>query len=144
MLALKNLHKLLIWLKLFFFLGNACKKCYANVVHWWHILRSNRKSRFWHLFKRLLEVLLCPEVPEIVANIANFSRPLEIDLEVAWLKIDYSVTGADIRDEDIPAIKSFNRVTLATLVAYLVVFTFASILMLTGVAARKSFLLVPW
>lgn len=52
--------------------------------------------------------------------------------------------GADIRDEDIPAIKSFNRVTLATLVAYLVVFTFASILMLTGVAARKSFLLVPW
>ena len=85
-----------------------------------------------------------PSSARKVANIANFSRPLEIDLEVAWLKIDFSVTGADIRDEDIPAIKSFNRVTLATLVAYLVVFTFASILMLTGVAARKSFLLVPW
>merc|ERR1739844_165166 len=52
--------------------------------------------------------------------------------------------GVDIRDEDIPAIKSFNKVTLATFVAYLVIFTFASILMLAGVAARKSFLLVPW
>merc|ERR1712001_223993 len=52
--------------------------------------------------------------------------------------------GVDIRDEDIPAIKSFNQVTLATFVAYLVMFTFASILMLAGVAGRKSFLLVPW
>merc|ERR1712223_439386 len=52
--------------------------------------------------------------------------------------------GVDIRDEDIPAIKKFNQVTLATFVAYLVIFTFASILMLAGVAARKSFLLVPW
>ena len=54
------------------------------------------------------------------------------------------ISGVDIRDEDIPAIKSFNKVTLATFVAYLVIFTFASILMLAGVAARKSFLLVPW
>merc|ERR1711988_788933 len=52
--------------------------------------------------------------------------------------------GVDIRDEDIPAIKKFNQVTLATFVAYLVMFTFASILMLAGVAGRKSFLLVPW
>merc|ERR1711936_1157677 len=52
--------------------------------------------------------------------------------------------GVDIRDEDIPAIKNFNKVTLATFVAYLVMFTFASILMLAGVAGRKSFLLVPW
>merc|ERR1739846_51658 len=52
--------------------------------------------------------------------------------------------GVDIRDEDIPAIKKFNKVTLATFVAYLVMFTFASILMLAGVAGRKSFLLVPW
>ena len=34
--------------------------------------------------------------------------------------------------------------TLASFVAYLVLFTFASILMISGVAARKSYLLIPW
>ena len=50
----------------------------------------------------------------------------------------------DIRDEDIPAIKYFNKVCLASFVAYLVIFTFACILMISGVAARRSYLLVPW
>ena len=50
----------------------------------------------------------------------------------------------DIRDEDIPAIKYFNKVALASFVAYLVLFTFASIFMISGVAARKSHLIVPW
>merc|ERR1712018_825112 len=52
--------------------------------------------------------------------------------------------GTDIRDEDIPAMKYFNKVTLASFVAYLVLFAFASILMISGVTARKSYLLIPW
>lgn len=38
----------------------------------------------------------------------------------------------DIREEDIPAIKYFNKVILASIVAYMVIFTFASILMIAG------------
>merc|ERR1711981_146088 len=53
-------------------------------------------------------------------------------------------SGVDIRDENIPAIKYFNKVALASFVAYLVLFTFASIFMISGVAARKSHLIVPW
>merc|ERR1712223_1601468 len=56
----------------------------------------------------------------------------------------YADSGVDIRDEDIPAIKYFNKVALASFVAYLVLFTFASIFMISGVAARKSHLIVPW
>lgn len=61
-----------------------------------------------------------------------------------YIRQQKSYAGVDIRDEDIPAIKYFNKVCLASFVAYLVVFTFASILMISGVAARKSYLLVPW
>merc|ERR1712083_570414 len=56
----------------------------------------------------------------------------------------YADSGVDIRDEDIPAIRYFNKVALASFVAYLVLFTFASIFMISGVAARKSHLIVPW
>merc|ERR1711997_704398 len=56
----------------------------------------------------------------------------------------YADSGVDIRDKDIPAIKYFNKVALASFVAYLVLFTFASIFMISGVAARKSHLIVPW
>merc|ERR1712083_1141907 len=56
----------------------------------------------------------------------------------------YADSGVDIRDENIPAIKYFNKVALASFVAYLVLFTFASIFMISGVAARKSHLIVPW
>jgi len=56
----------------------------------------------------------------------------------------YADSGVDIRDEDIPAIKYFNKVALASFVAYLVLFTFASIFLISGVAARKSHLIVPW
>lgn len=56
----------------------------------------------------------------------------------------FTFTGVDYDDEDIPAIKYFNKVFLASFVAYLVLFTFASILMISGIAGRKSWLLVPW
>merc|ERR1712083_991428 len=56
----------------------------------------------------------------------------------------YADSGVDIRDENIPAIKYFNKVALASFVAYLVLFTFSSIFMISGVAARKSHLIVPW
>jgi len=56
----------------------------------------------------------------------------------------YADSGVDIRDEDIPAIKYFNKVALSSFVAYLTLFTFASIFMISGVAARKSQLIVPW
>ena len=56
----------------------------------------------------------------------------------------FAFTGVDYDDEDIPAIKYFNKVFLASFVAYLVLFTFASILMISGIAGRKSWLLVPW
>jgi len=56
----------------------------------------------------------------------------------------YADSGVDIRDEDIPAIKYFNKVALSSFVAYLTLFTFACIFMISGVAARKSQLIVPW
>merc|ERR1712083_684577 len=56
----------------------------------------------------------------------------------------YADSGVDIRDENIPAIRYFNKVALASFVAYLVLFTFASIFLISGVAARKSHLIVPW
>jgi len=56
----------------------------------------------------------------------------------------YADSGVDIRDEDIPAIKYFNKVALSSFVAYLTLFTFTCIFMISGVAARKSQLIVPW
>merc|ERR1712083_647009 len=56
----------------------------------------------------------------------------------------YADSGVDILDEDIPAIKYFNKVALSSFVAYLTLFTFACIFMISGVAARKSQLIVPW
>ena len=41
-------------------------------------------------------------------------------------------SGVDIRDEDIPAIKYFNKVALSSFVAYLTLFTFACIFMISG------------
>lgn len=61
-----------------------------------------------------------------------------------YIRQQKSYGGVDIRDEDIPGIKLFNKVSLSSFVAYLVIFTFASILMISGVAARRSFLLIPW
>merc|ERR1711956_77036 len=40
--------------------------------------------------------------------------------------------------------KYFNKVALSSFVAYLTLFTFACIFMISGVAARKSQLIVPW
>lgn len=61
-----------------------------------------------------------------------------------YIRQQKSYGGVDIRDEDIPGIKFFNKVSLSSFVAYLVIFTFASILMMSGVAVRRSFLIVPW
>jgi len=61
-----------------------------------------------------------------------------------FIKQQKAYGGVDYDDEDIPAIKYFNKVFLASFVAYLVLFTFASILMISGIAGRKSWLLVPW
>ena len=60
------------------------------------------------------------------------------------LKNKSNLAGVDYDDEDIPAIKYFNKVFLASFVAYLVLFTLASILMISGIAGRRSWLLVPW
>lgn len=50
----------------------------------------------------------------------------------------------DISDNDIPKISYFSRLTWSIAVAYEVIFTFASILLLAGVSAERRYLLLPW
>lgn len=50
----------------------------------------------------------------------------------------------DIRDEEIPYLISFDRKIWASIIAYNVIFTLVSMLLITGVAAEKKVLLIPW
>ncbi len=54
-----------------------------------------------------------------------------------FVKRQRAVGARDIREEDIPAISYFSRLTWSFAVAYEVVFTFTSILLLTGSEIRS-------
>lgn len=61
-----------------------------------------------------------------------------------FVKQQRSTGVRDIGDDDIPNIEYFSRMTWSFLVAVDVIFTFDSILLITGVACERRYFLIPW
>ena len=51
---------------------------------------------------------------------------------------------SDVKDEDIPAMISFNKVISSVCVVFGALFIVSSILMLVGVTTSRKYLLIPW